>query len=112
MEQNQVQAAVVVEPAATQMAARDADQRILSDTRTVKDTIAVFGGEYPAGSFYVLTSWVKAHQAESEKLAETMVRTLQWIHGPSAEEIMAKLPKEFTASDPALYLPALNRMIP
>jgi NitT/TauT family transport system substrate-binding protein len=112
MEQNQVQAAVMVEPAATQMAARHADQRILSDTRTVKDTIAVFGGEYPAGSFYMLTSWVKAHPTESEKLAEAMVRTLQWIHTHTPEEIMAKMPKEFTASDPAIYLTSLKNMIP
>jgi NitT/TauT family transport system substrate-binding protein len=112
MEQNQVQAAVMVEPAATQMSARHADQRILSDTRTVKDTVAVFGGEYPAGSFYVLTNWAKAHPVESEKLAEAMVRTLQWIHSHSAEEIMAKMPKEFTASDPAIYLTSLKNMIP
>src|SRR5260370_4164151 len=72
MEQNQVQPPVMAEPAATQRSARHADQRILSDTRTVKDTIAVFGGEYPAGSFYVLTSWVKAHPAETQKLAEAM----------------------------------------
>jgi NitT/TauT family transport system substrate-binding protein len=112
MEQNQVQAAVMVEPAVTQMSTRHADQRILSDTRTVKDTIAVFGGEYPAGSFYVLTTWVKAHPVEAEKLAEAMVRTLQWIHNHSAEEIMAKMPKEFTASDPAVYLTSLKNMIP
>jgi len=112
MEQGSVAAAVMVEPAATQMTARHADLRVLSDTRTVKDTIAVFGGEYPAGSFYVLTSWVKTHQAESEKLAEAMVRTLQWIHSHSAEEIMAKMPKEFTASDPAIYLTSLKNMIP
>jgi NitT/TauT family transport system substrate-binding protein len=112
MEQNQVQAAVMVEPAVTQMTSRHADQRILSDTRTVKDTIAVFGGEYPAGSFYALTTWVKAHPGESEKLAEAMVRTLQWIHSHSAEEIMAKMPKEFTASDPAIYLASLKSMIP
>jgi len=112
MEQNQVQAAVMVEPAVTQMSARHADQRILSDTRTVKDTIAVFGGEYPAGSFYVLTTWVKAHPVEAEKLAEAMVRTLQWIHNHSAEEIMAKMPKEFTASDPAIYLTSLKNMLP
>jgi NitT/TauT family transport system substrate-binding protein len=112
MEQNQVQAAVMVEPAVTQMTARHADLPILSDTRTVKDTIAVFGGEYPAGSFYALTSWVKAHPAESEKLAEAMVHTLQWIHAHSAEEIMAKMPAAFTAADPATYLSSLKNMIP
>jgi NitT/TauT family transport system substrate-binding protein len=112
MEQGSVAAAVMVEPAVTQMIARHAGLPILSDTRTVKDTIAVFGGEYPAGSFYVLTSWLKAHQDEATKLSEAMVHTLQWIHTHSAEEVMAKMPKEFTSSDPKLYLTALKNMIP
>jgi NitT/TauT family transport system substrate-binding protein len=112
MEQGSVAAAVMVEPAVTQMLTRHAGLPILSDTRTVKDTIAVFGGEYPAGSFYVLTSWLKTHQAESEKLVEAMVHTLQWISTHSAEEIMAKMPKEFTASDPKGYLTSLKNMIP
>jgi NitT/TauT family transport system substrate-binding protein len=112
MEQGSVAAAVMVEPAVTQMTSRHAGLPILSDTRTVKDTIAVFGGEYPAGSFYVLTSWLKAHQSEATKLAEAMVHTLQWIHTHSAEEVMAKMPKEFTSSDPKLYLTALKNMIP
>jgi NitT/TauT family transport system substrate-binding protein len=112
MEQDQVQAAVMVEPAVTQMVTRHPGLPILSDTRTVKDTVAVFGGEYPAGSLYALTSWVTAHQAESAKLAEAIVHTLQWIHSHSAEEIMAKMPKEFTASDPAVYLTSLKNMIP
>jgi NitT/TauT family transport system substrate-binding protein len=112
MEQDQVQAAVMVEPAVTQMIARHAGLPILSDTRTVKDTVAVFGGEYPAGSLYALTSWVTAHQEESAKLAEAIVHTLQWIHSHSAEEIMAKMPKEFTSSDPAVYLTSLKNMIP
>ncbi|HEX3498660.1 MAG TPA: ABC transporter substrate-binding protein [Stellaceae bacterium] len=112
MEQDQVQAAVMVEPAVTQMIARHPGLPILSDTRTVKDTVAVFGGEYPAGSLYALTSWVTAHQDESAKLAEAIVHTLQWIHSHSAEEIMAKMPKEFTASDPKVYLTSLQNMIP
>jgi NitT/TauT family transport system substrate-binding protein len=112
MEQDQVQAAVMVEPAVTQMVTRHPGLPILSDTRTVKDTVAVFGGEYPAGSLYALTSWVTAHQDESAKLAEAIVHTLQWIHSHSAEEIMAKMPKEFTSSDPAVYLTSLKNMIP
>jgi NitT/TauT family transport system substrate-binding protein len=96
----------------TQMIARHPGLPILSDTRTTKDTIAVFGGEYPAGSLYALTGWVAAHKAESEKLAEAIVHTLQWVHSHSAEEIAAKMPKEFTAADPGLYVTALKNMLP
>jgi NitT/TauT family transport system substrate-binding protein len=107
-----VQAAVMLDPAVTQLQARHADLKVLSDTRTAGDTRAVFGGDYPGGSLYALTSWVKAHPGESEKLAEAVVHTLQWIHGHSAEEVMAKMPKEFTSSDPAMYLAALKNTIP
>ncbi len=112
MEQGQVAAGVLVEPAVTQLQARNADLRILSDTRSPEETLKVFGGNYPAGALYSQTSWVKAHSAEAEKLALALVRTLQWMHSHSAEEIMAKLPKELIGSDPKLYLASLKNMMP
>ncbi len=112
MEQGQVQAAVMLDPAVTQMQARHKDLVILSDTRTEAETRKVFGGDYPGGSLYALTSWIKAHQSESEKLAEAVVHTLQWIHSHKPEEIMAKMPKEFYSADPDMYLAALKNNIP
>ena len=95
-----------------QLEARHADLKILSDTRTQADTHAVFGGDYPGGALYALTSWVKEHPTESEKLAEAVVHTLQWIQHHTAEEIMAKMPPSFTSADPVLYLAALKNAIP
>ncbi len=112
MEQGQVQAAVMLDPAVTLLQSRYPDLRILSDTRTQADTRAVFGGDYPGGSLYALTEWVEQHPRESEALAEAIVRTLEWIHSHSAEEIMAKMPKDFIGSDPGLYLAALKNTIP
>jgi NitT/TauT family transport system substrate-binding protein len=96
----------------TQMQARHNDLVILSDTRTEAETRKVFGGDYPGGSLYALTTWVKAHPMESEKLVEAVVHTLQWIHSHTAEEIMAKMPKEFYSADPDMYLAALKNNIP
>jgi NitT/TauT family transport system substrate-binding protein len=112
MEQDQVQAAVLVEPAVTELQSRHHDIRILSDTRTEAETQKVFGGNYPAGALYTTTAWVEAHKATAQKLADAMVHTLHWIHTHSAEEIMAKMPKQFTAADPKTYLAALKNMIP
>ena len=112
MEQGQVQAAVMLDPAVTQMQARHKDLKILSDTRTAADTRKVFGGDYPGGSLYAMTSWIKAHPDEAGKLAEAVVHSLQWIHSHTAEEIMAKMPKEFSSADPVMYLAALKNTIP
>ena len=45
MEQGQVEAAIMLDPAVTILQGRDKDLKILSDTRSQKDTLAVFGGE-------------------------------------------------------------------
>lgn len=112
MEQGQVDAAVMLDPAVTLLQNRYADLRILSDTRSQADTQAVFGGDYPGGSLYSTVEWVEKHPKESQALAEAIVRTLRWIHSHSAEEVMAKMPKEFVGADPGLYLSALKNTIP
>ncbi len=48
MEQGSVDAAVMLDPAVTLLQGKNKDLKILSDTRTQKDTLDVFGGEYPA----------------------------------------------------------------
>src|SRR5689334_10437824 len=47
MEQGQIDAAVMLDPSVTVLQGSHADLKILSDTRTQKDTLEVFGGEYP-----------------------------------------------------------------
>ena len=112
MEQNQVDAGVLVEPAATQLVARHPEVRILSDTRSEKDTLAVFGGAYPAGALYTTMEWVEKHPKESQALADAIVMTLQWIKTHTPEEIMAKMPDNLVGPDKALYLAALKNTIP
>jgi len=112
MEQNQVDAGVLVEPAVTQLLARHPEVRILSDTRSEKDTLAVFGGAYPAGAIYTTMEWVEKHPKESQALADAIVMTLQWIKTHTPEEIMAKMPDNLVGPDKALYLAALKSTIP
>src|ERR1035441_9825856 len=49
MEQGQIDAAIMLDPAVTLLQGKNKDLKILSDTRTQKDTLAVFGGEYQIG---------------------------------------------------------------
>jgi sulfonate transport system substrate-binding protein len=112
MEQGQVDAAVMLDPAVTILQGKFGDLRLLSDTRTLADTKTVFGGEYPGGALYAQSSWVAAHPAETEALTEAIVATLKWIHAHSAEEIVAKMPAEMVGPDRALYLAALKNTLP
>ncbi len=112
MEQGQIDAAVMLDPAVTLLKGSNPDLKILSDTRTQKDTLAVFGGEYPGGALYAKADWVKTHEKEVQGMAMAIVSTLKWIHSHSAEEIAAKMPAELVGKDKALYIAALKNTIP
>jgi NitT/TauT family transport system substrate-binding protein len=112
MEQGQIDAAVMLDPSVTILQGSHSDLRILSDTRTQKDTLEVFGGEYPGGALYSTASWVASHQKEAQALTNAILGTLDWIHSHSAEEIMEKMPPEMVGRNKDQYLAALKNTIP
>jgi NitT/TauT family transport system substrate-binding protein len=112
MQQGRVDAAVMLDPAVTVLQGKYKDLKILSDTRTRKDTLAVFGGEYPGGALYTRTEWIAKHPKETQMLTNAMLATLKWIHSHTPEEIMAKMPEEYVGADKTLYLAALKNTIP
>jgi len=112
MEQGQIDAAIMLDPAVTLLKGKNADLKILSDTRTQKDTLSVFGGEYPGGALYTKADWVAGHQKEVQGMATAIVATLKWIHSHTPEEIMETMPPELVGKDKDLYLAALKNTIP
>jgi NitT/TauT family transport system substrate-binding protein len=112
MQQGQIDAAVMLDPAVTILQAADSDLRILSDTRTEHDTREVFGGDYPGGALYATTAWIKAHPKEAQSLTNAILGTLAWIHAHSAEEIADKMPANIVGKDKAQYVAALKNTIP
>jgi NitT/TauT family transport system substrate-binding protein len=112
MEQGQIDAAIMLDPAVTLLQGKNKDLKILSDTRTQKDTLAVFGGEYPGGALYTKADWIAGHQNEVQGMATAIVATLKWIHSHTPEEIVAKMPPEMVGKDKDLYLAALKNTIP
>jgi NitT/TauT family transport system substrate-binding protein len=104
--------AVMLDPAATLLQSKFKDLKTLSDTRTQKDTLEVFGGEYPGGALYTRADWIAKNEATVQKLTNAILGTLKWIHAHSAEEIMAKMPEDLVGPDKALYVAALKNMIP
>jgi sulfonate transport system substrate-binding protein len=112
MEQGSVDAAVMLDPAVTLLQGKNKDLVILSDTRTQKDTLAVFGGEYPGGALYTKSGWIASHPKETQALTNAIVATLKWLHSHTPEEIMAKMPDNLIGPDKALYLAALKNTIP
>ena len=112
MEQGQIDAAIMLDPAVTVLAGKYKDLQILSDTRSQKDTLSVFGGEYPGGALYTKADWIAAHPKETQAMTNAIVATLKWIHSHTPEEIADKMPAAFVGKDKAAYVAALKNTLP
>ena len=112
MEQGNIEAAVMLDPAVTLLQGKNKDLRILADTRTQKDTLDVFGGEYPGGALYTRADWIEKNPQAVQAMTVAIVNTLKWIHSHTPEEIMAKMPPDLVGPDKELYLAALKNTIP
>lgn len=111
MENGKVDAAVMADPAISQLQQRvGADKvTILSDTRTLKGVEDAFGvSTYPAAVLYADASWLSKNQDTARKLASAIQKTLKWIQEHSAEEIAAKMPKQYAGDDPKIYVAAIK----
>lgn len=110
IKQNRIDAGMTTEPTVSALE-KSGDAKVLVDMRTVDGTRAALGGTYPASSLYVQAAWADAHKADAAKLAHAFVRTMQFIHTHSAEEIAAKMPDDYQ-KDKAMYVSALKASLP
>jgi NitT/TauT family transport system substrate-binding protein len=112
MEQGTVDAAIMLDPAITILQGQDKQLKILSDTRSQKDTLAVFGGEYPGGALYTKAEWIATHEKEVQAMTNAIIATLKWIHSHTPEEIADKMPANLVGKDRAQYVAALKNTLP
>ncbi|CAE6839142.1 hypothetical protein R75461_07540 [Paraburkholderia nemoris] len=110
IKQSRIDAGMTTEPTVSALL-KSGDAKVLVDMRSVEGTKAALGGTYPASSLYVQAAWADSHKAEAAKLAHAFVRTMQFIHTHSAEEIAAKMPDDYQKDKP-LYVSALKASLP
>jgi NitT/TauT family transport system substrate-binding protein len=96
MEHKQVDCAMTTEPTVSALLQKK-DAYIILDMRTAAGAKAALGGEYPATSLYMQTSFVTAHKDTVQKLVNAYVETLQWIQSHTADQITAKMPADYYA---------------
>ena len=105
-----IDAGMTTDPTAAQLVT-SGKGKVMIDMRTEAGTRAALGGLYPASSLYMDCAWVQAHPDAVQKLATAFVKTLRWIKGHSPDEIAAKMPQEYAAGNPKLYVQAVHDSI-
>jgi NitT/TauT family transport system substrate-binding protein len=113
MESGNVDAAVMTDPAVSQLARRAGSVRILADTRTTEGVLAEFGArEMPASVFYARNEWIAANEDTVRRLTRAMRRTLGFIQQSNSKGIAAKMPASHRGEDRGLYEAALTASLP
>lgn len=79
------------------------DVTVISDTRKIKDTIEVFGGNMPAGSLYAPQSFIDANPNTTQALTNAIVRANKWIQKAGAQGVAKVVPEAYLLGDPQVY---------
>lgn len=109
IEHGQVAAGWMADPAFTFVKKRNPGVRVLADLRDEAGTKAAFGtATYPGAVLYTNGEWIRANRDSVARLARAIVRTLNWMHTHSMEEIAQRTPKTIRGDDDALYIEALK----
>ncbi len=67
---------------------------------------------YPGAVLYSKADWIQSNPDTVRMLARAIVRTLDWMHAHSVQEIVEKTPKSFRGEDDAVYVEALKNSMP
>jgi NitT/TauT family transport system substrate-binding protein len=108
MRAGQIDAMSNLDPVMT-MLEQKSDIKVIIDTRTMKDTIAVFGGPMPAGSLYTTDNFIKNNPRTVQAMTNAMVRALKWLQKAGPSDIVKVVPESYLLGDRALYLEAFMK---
>ena len=83
---------------------------IISDTRTLKGTLQLFGGPMPAGCLYASAEFVQKNPNTCQALTNAIVRGLKWLQTAGPGDIIKTIPEAYLLGDRALYLASFNKI--
>ncbi|OZI23047.1 ABC transporter substrate-binding protein [Bordetella genomosp. 9] len=89
---------------------KSGDLKIIVDTRTLKDTREIFGGNMPAGCLYCSQSYIDANPNTVQALANAIVRADKWIQAQrnNLDAIVNAVPKGYLLGEPEVYKASLQ----
>lgn len=86
------------------------DVKIISDTRTLKGTLEVFGGPMPAACLYAPVDFIRKNPNTCQALANAIVHGLKWLQTAGPGDIIKTVPESYLLGDRALYLASFSKV--
>jgi NitT/TauT family transport system substrate-binding protein len=109
MRSGQIDAISNIDPVMT-MLEQKGDVKIISDTRTIKGTVDVFGGPMPAACLYAPADYLAQNPNTCQALANAIVRGLKWLQTAGPSDILKTVPESYLLGDRALYLASFDKI--
>ncbi len=110
IKQGRIDAGMTTEPTISRLIASGLAKPLV-DLRTPQSTQAALGGSYPFICVFMKNDYVASHKDAVQKLVNAYVKTLQWIHTHTAEQIADMMPADYYAGNKALYVTALQNQL-
>ncbi len=98
----QIDAISNLDPVLSLLQAAD-EIRIISDTRTLKDTLDIFGGNMPSGCLYMPQAFIDANPNTTQALVNAMVRADKWIQKAGPDKVTTTVPEAYLLGEPKVY---------
>jgi NitT/TauT family transport system substrate-binding protein len=108
MRSGQIDAMSNLDPVITTLE-RAGDIRIISDTRSLKDTEAVFGGPMPAACMYASQAYIDKNPNTVQAITNAIVRADKWLQSAGPSDIVKSVPEAFLMGDRALYIDSFQK---
>jgi NitT/TauT family transport system substrate-binding protein len=105
----QIDAISNIDPVMT-MLEQKGDVRIISDTRTLKGTLQVFGGPMPAACLYAPTEFLQKNPNTAQALTNAIVHGLKWLQTAGPSDIIKTVPESYLLGDRGLYLASFDKV--
>jgi NitT/TauT family transport system substrate-binding protein len=109
MRSGQIDALSGIDPVMT-MLEQKGEVRIVSDTRTLRGAVEVFGGPMPAGCLYAPIEFLKKNPNTAQALTYAIVRSLKWLQTAGPGDILKTVPEAYLLGDRGLYLASFNKV--
>lgn len=85
------------------------DIQVVVDTRKLKDTLDMFGGNMPAGCLYTSQNFLDANPNTAQALANAIVRADKWIQKATPDEVAKVVPSSYLLGEPEVYKASLAK---
>src|ERR1035437_9462997 len=105
----QIDAICNIDPIMT-MLEQKGDVKIISDTRTLKGTVEVFGGSMPSGCLYASADFLQKNPNTCQALTNAIVHGLKWLQTAGPSDIIKTVPEAYLLGDRGLYLASFNKV--